>query len=213
MGVIGWGASHDAWTGGEKCSPVPDDDSRSSGPLTILCVGRLGSHKGQRWLLNTYLMARAQFERPVRLVLVGRDEGASAGIEKFIAQNGLQGEVIVTGEVSDGELAKWYTEADLFTLFSQYEAFGLVFLEAMAHGAPVLTHDVGANREVLSQGAVVVPRFNDAAAAHELVRLVNDDKARRELGREAQHYALSEFAWPVVAQKYLEVYQDTRTAA
>ena len=213
LGVIGWGASHDAWTGGEKCSPVPDDDSRSSGPLTILCVGRLGSHKGQRWLLNTYLMARAQFERPVRLVLVGRDEGASAGIEKFIAQNGLQGEVIVTGEVSDGELAKWYTEADLFTLFSQYEAFGLVFLEAMAHGAPVLTHDVGANREVLSQGAVVVPRFNDAAAAHEMVRLVNDDKARRELGREAQHYALSEFAWPVVAQKYLEVYQDTRTAA
>ena len=83
----------------------------------------------------------------------------------------------------------------------------------MAHGAPVLTHDVGANREVLSQGAVVVPRFNDAAAAHELVRLVNDDEARWELGRQAQQYALTEFAWPVVAKKYLEVYQDTRTAA
>jgi len=173
----------------------------------------LGGHKGQRWLLNTYRMARAQFERPVRLVLVGRDEGASAGIEKFIVQHDLRGEVIVTGEVSDSELAEWYAEADLFTLFSQYEAFGLVFLEAMTHGAPVLTHDVGANREVLSQGAVVVPRFNDAAAAHELVRLVNDDEARRELGRQAQQYALAEFAWPVVAKKYLEVYQDTRTAA
>ena len=213
LGVIGWGASFDAKTGEEKGSPVRDDDRGRSGPLTILCVGRLGRHKGQRWLLNTYRMARAQFERPVRLVLVGRDEGASAGIEKFIAQHDLRGEVIVTGEVSDSELAEWYAEADLFTLFSQYEAFGLVFLEAMAHGAPVLTHDVGANREVLSQGAVVVPRFNDAAAAHELVRLVNDDEARRELGRQAQQYALTEFAWPVVAKKYLEVYQDTRTAA
>jgi len=213
LDVIGWGASIDSQISGEKCSPVPDDDRRMSGPLTILCVGRLGSHKGQRWLLNTYLMARAQFERPVRLVLVGRDEGATAGIEKFIAQHDLQGEVIVTGEVSDGELAEWYAEADLFTLFSQYEAFGLVFLEAMAHGTPVLTHDVGANREVLAQGAVVVPRFNDAAAAHEMVRLVNDDTSRRELGRQAQQYALTEFAWPVVAEKYLEVYQDTRTAA
>ncbi len=213
LDVIGWGASIDSQISGEKCSPVPDDDHRTSGPLTILCVGRLGSHKGQRWLLNTYLMARAQFERPVRLVLVGRDEGATAGIEKFIAQHDLQGEVIVTGEVSDGELAEWYAEADLFTLFSQYEAFGLVFLEAMAHGTPVLTHDVGANREVLAQGAVVVPRFNDAAAAHEMVRLVNDDTSRRELGRQAQRYALTEFAWPVVAEKYLEVYQDTRTAA
>ena len=88
-----------------------------------------------------------------------------------------------------------------------------MYLEAMAHGTPVLTHDVGANREVLSRGAVLVPRYNETAAAYELVRLVNDRKARRELGREAQEYALIEFAWPVVAEKYLEVYQDTRTAA
>ena len=210
LGVIGWGASID-----EKCGRKPDqsDDEVDIGPVTVLCVGRLGSHKGQRWLLNVYRMARGQFEWPVRIVLVGRDEGATAGIENFITQNQLEGEVIVTGEVSDGELAEWYAEADLFVLFSRYEAFGLVYLEAMAHGTPVLTHDVGANREVLSRGAVLVPRYNETAAAYELVRLVNDRKARRELGREAQEYALIEFAWPVVAEKYLEVYQDTRTAA
>ena len=214
LGVIGWGTSVD-----EYVNPISEqDDARpdhasETGPVTILCVGRLGSHKGQRWLLNTYLMAREHFDRPVRIVLVGRDEGAATGIENFITQRQLQAEVIVTGEVSDSELAEWYAEADLFALFSQYEAFGLVFLEAMAHGTPVLTHDVGANREVLLKGAVVVPRFNEAAAADELVRLVNDGAARRELGYEAQQYALAEFAWPAVAEKYLEVYQDTRTAA
>ncbi len=113
--------------------------------------------------------------------------------------------MIVTGEVSDGHLAKWYAEAGLFVLFSQYEAFGLVFLEAMAHGTPVLTHDVGANREVLAQGAVVVPRFDREAAAGQLARLVNDDADRRELGQDAQRYALSNFTWPGVAEKYLEV--------
>ena len=62
-----------------------------------------------------------------------------------------------------GELGDWYSRTDLFTLFSQYEAFGLVFFEAMAHGAPVLTHDVGANRELLTRGAVVGPRFDKQA--------------------------------------------------
>jgi glycosyltransferase involved in cell wall biosynthesis len=210
LGVIGWGASID-----EKCTQAPEKDLPRLGdelearPLTILCVGRIGNHKGQRWLLDTYLQARTEFNRPVRLVLVGRDEGGTAEIESFVARQGLEGEVIVTGEVTDSELAEWYAEADLFTLFSRYEAFGLVYLEAMAYGTPVLTHDVGANCEVLMQGAVVVPRFDRENAAGELVRLVNDDAARRELGHQAQQYALAEFTWPAVAKKYLEVYSGT----
>ena len=212
LGVIGWGASVEENVHPGSVQEHGKSDS-GTGPLTILCVGRLGNHKGQRWLLNVYLRARTRFDRPTRIILVGRDEGAAIGIENFIAERRLQGEVIVTGEVSDNELAEWYAEADLFALFSRYEAFGLVFLEAMAHGTPVLTHEVGANREVLLRGAVVVPRFNEEVAAAELVRLVNDNAARRKLGHEAQEYALSEFAWPAVAEKYLEVYQHSRTAA
>jgi glycosyltransferase involved in cell wall biosynthesis len=212
LGVIGWGASVDKKVD-TACEEEQEENEAQTGPLTILCVGRLGSHKGQRWLLNVYRMARMRFDRPARIVLVGRDEGAAAGIENFIVQRRLQGEVIVTGEVSDNELAEWYAEADLFVLFSRYEAFGLVFLEAMAHGTPVLTHEVGANREVLLRGAIMVPPFNEAAATDELVRLMNDGMARRALGHEAQEYALSEFGWPVVAEKYLEVYQRSRTAA
>ena len=217
LGIIGWGAAINE-PGNESGSTFAPVKPRSSEgpepkPLTVLCVGRLGKHKGQSWLLDTYLQARAGFKRPVRLVLVGRDEGGSAGIEGFIAQHQLQDEVIVTGEVSDAELNEWYAESALLVLFSQYEAFGLVFLEAMAHGTPVLTHDVGANREVLKRGAVVVPRFDREAAVSELVRLVNDDAARQELGQDAQRYALSEFTWLAVAEKYLEVYQPTRTAA
>ncbi|MDA1128836.1 MAG: glycosyltransferase family 4 protein [Chloroflexi bacterium] len=219
--VIGWGASLGDNALENASVPVSTREAphRKTGeeletkPLTILCVGRLGRHKGQRWLIDTYMQARAEFKRPVRLVLVGRDEGGAAEIEKRIAGHHLQGEVIVTGEVSDDELAELYAEADLFTLFSHYEAFGLVFLEAMVHGAPVLTHDVGANKEVLGEGAVVVDRFDQDTAASEMARLVNDDEARWELGRQAQRYALAEFSWTAVADKYLEVYQPTRTAA
>ena len=111
--------------------------------------------------------------------------------------------------MDDAELAEWYGKADIFTLFSHYEAFGLVFFEAMVCGVPVLTHDVGANRELLTRGAVVVPQFEDTAAILEMVLLVNDNDYRQRLGKDAKEYAQGEFTWPAVAEKYLNVYQSS----
>ena len=212
--IIGWGApppdpvviesvrGEGDWTGmGDGASQVTGDT------VTILCVGRLGRHKAQMWFLEAFLEARGRFNKPVRLVLVGRDEGDADAIAGFVETHDLGGEVVVTGEVSDEELARWYARTDLFVLFSHYEAFGLVYFEAMAYGAPVLTHDVGSNRELLHRGAVVTPRFDRQAAVAALVELVNDDGARRAIGDDAREYALAEFTWPAVAEKYLALYQ------
>ncbi len=219
--IIGWGAPlpDEAAMAAAGAGPVPglastDDssteDNEAASPLTILCVGRLGRHKAQLWLLDVYREARRSFNKPVRLVLVGRDEGDAAAIAAYVAEHRLQDEVQVTGEVSDDELARWYARADLFALFSHYEAFGLVFFEAMAYGAPVLSHDVGSNRELLNRGAVVTPRFDRAAAAARLTDLVNDDETRLRLGTDARSYAHAEFTWPAVAEKYLQVYRGGR---
>ena len=205
LAIIGWGAPAPEIPLTTNPAP-PGGGEGEDEPLTILCVGRLGQHKGQEWLLGVYQQARGSFERSVRLVLVGRDEGDEAKIARWIRDAGLETEVAMVGEVSDEELVNWYARADLFVLFSQYEAFGLVFFEAMAHATPVLTHDVGANRELLTRGAVVVPRFDHAEAVAQLVRLVNDTGYRRRLSQDAQEYTLAEFTWPAVAKKYIEVY-------
>ena len=208
--IIGWGASplspdiRDQVTNGDG---MADPDT-----LTILCVGRLGQHKGQEWLLNVYRQALPQLNRPTRLVLVGRDEGGEAALRQTVADSGLSEQVVFTGEVEDDELSAWYARADLFTLFSQYEAFGLVFFEAMVCGVPVLTHDVGASLELLTRGAVVVPRFGQPEAVDALVRLVNDDEYREQLGKDAEEYAMAEFTWAAVADKYLNVYSKGRRA-
>jgi glycosyltransferase involved in cell wall biosynthesis len=140
-------------------------------------------------------------------VLVGRDEGGEESLKAWVKASGIHSEVLFTGELGDADLARWYTQADIFTLFSHYEAFGLVFFEAMVCGVPVLTHDVGANRELLTHGSVVVPRFDQQAAADQLVRLVNDTDYRHQLGQDAKEYALKEFTWSAVAGKYLDLYQ------
>ena len=206
LGIIGWGAPV---PGKEGLAAAAARESQSpDAPLTLLCVGRLGRHKGQAWLLDVYRQVRDQFNRSVRLVLVGRDEGDEEKLRETVTDSGLEDEVLMVGEVSDEDLDAWYARSDLFVLFSHYEAFGLVFFEAMAYGAPVLTHDVGANRELLTRGAVVVPRFDPEEAGSQLVRLVNDNEYRQTLGRDAQEYALAEFTWPAVAEKYLRVYRE-----
>ena len=199
----------------EAVNEQPEDEGAQSPgqTVTILCVGRLGRHKAQLWLLEAYLQARREFNKPVRLVLVGRDEGDASAIGGFVEAHGLSSEVIVTGEVSDDELARWYARADLFVLFSHYEAFGLVYFEAMAYGAPVLTHDVGSNRELLYRGSVVTPRFDRQAAAAGLVELVNDDDKRQALAEDGREYALAEFTWPAVAEKYLQVYRGGQVSS
>ena len=218
--IIGWGApppdpavvefvrQEISAAGNEATSDRPsgpgDGDRRET--LTILCVGRLGRHKGQLWLLDVYREAMERFNKRARLVLVGRDEGDADAITQFLQEHRLVGEVIIPGEVSDLELARWYARADLFVLFSHYEAFGLVYFEAMAYGAPVLTHDVGSNRELLHRGAVVTPRFDRQAAKDSLIELVNNDSRRRSLAEDARDYALAEFTWPAVAEKYLALY-------
>ena len=197
LGVIAWGAS----------PLVASAEGPAEDVVTILCVGRLGAHKGQGWLLEVYQQARAHFQRATRLVLVGHDEDAEASLRATVRRAGLEAEVRFTGQLGDRELADWYARSHLFALFSQYEAFGLVYFEAMIAGIPVLTHDVGANRELLIRGAVVTPRFDQPAAVAELVRLVNDEPYRRGLSQEARQYVLEEFTWSAVANKYLAVYR------
>jgi glycosyltransferase involved in cell wall biosynthesis len=178
--------------------------------LTVLCVGRLGWHKDQRFLIEVWAAARARFNRPARLVLIGRDEGDSGGeaaVRRLIAAHGLADEVVLTGEVTDAELRAWYARADLFALFSRYEAFGLVFFEAMAAGTPVLTHRVGANAELLRRGAVLTDAHDGTAAVEGLVELVNNDALRARLGAEAASYAAA-FTWPPVIDRFVSLYRD-----
>ena len=201
--VVGWGAS----VLGGPSPPAGDSSDGPDQPVTILCVGRLSRHKGQAWLLEAYRQARAHFEYPARLVLVGRDEDAEAELRSQSRAAGLEDEVVFTGELDDEDLGRYYAEADAFALFSQYEAFGLVYFEAMLCGLPVLTHEVGANAELLTEGAVVVPRFDREAAAAELVRLVNNQEHRHRLGHAGREYATREFTWSAVADKYLALYR------
>jgi glycosyltransferase involved in cell wall biosynthesis len=202
--VRGLGAASPPEFASPACALPPDRDE----PVRILCVGRMGQHKGQRWLLETYAQARAAFRQPARLVFVGKDEGDERALRAEIERLQLRGEVELLGEVSDAALQQEYARADAFALFSRFEAFGLVFLEAMAQGVPVLTHRLGAGPRLLTAGAVLTAPFARAEAVRELARLVNDDAWRTHLARQAQRFVAGRFSWERCATSTLLAYDQ-----
>jgi len=199
--VIPWGINHLA-------SRENLQNKGRQDKCLLLCVSRLSRHKGQLLLVNLFARCQPEFNKETELWLVGSNEGGQAEIERAIEALGLRDRVLLKGYVSEEELAEIYDQAHLFLLFSEYESFGLVFLEAMAHSLPVLTHAAWAIPEVLREGAFITSPYNAEQAADALVRLVNDDAYRVSLGRQACDYVAANFSWDRCASEFLNLYNE-----
>src|SRR5579859_177653 len=122
------------------------------GPF-VLFVGRLASNKGLLPLVEAF-RSLARHDPTASLVLVGEDGGMRAPVEAAVREAGLDGRVRIPGFLSDEALlASAFREARLFTLPSEYEAFGLVLLEALAQGTPVVASRVGGIPEFVPDGS------------------------------------------------------------
>ncbi|MCU0466406.1 MAG: glycosyltransferase family 4 protein [Anaerolineae bacterium] len=187
-----------------------------SGP-TVLFVGAVKARKGVIELVNAF--TEVQRTRPdAHCVIVGSltgDPSYAARLRAEITHLGLDSHVTLTGRVSDDGLMRWYKTADVFALPAmndgpRFEGFGLVYLEANAARLPAIgTRDCGAESAIVdgetgflvSQSAVV-PELSAA-----ILRLLNDDALRAEMGQKAHAYALSE-TWDKAAAAYIALYED-----
>jgi phosphatidylinositol alpha-mannosyltransferase len=180
-------------------------------PLNILFVGRLEKRKGLSHLIDAF--AAVQHNLPdARLIIVGAYDNLEMLPFLFQArQLGLR-EVHFVGRVTDQELARYYRTAAVFCAPSTgMESFGMVLLEAMAAGAPIVASDIDGYRDVMDdgrQGVLVKPEDSDKLAAA-LVSLLRDPARRREMGERGRKKA-QRYAWPVVAARVLEYYSTVR---
>ena len=166
----------------------PADD----GEIHILCVGRLEPRKGSDILLEAAERLCASDQR-VRFVLVGKDAGGNgvkSYAEDFRRRAGPlvdSGRVAFVGAVSDEVLQQHYADADLFVLPSRFESFGLVLLEAMAFGLPLVASAIGGITEIVDDavGLLVQPE-SVGALTGTLERLCRDADLRLRLGAEAR---------------------------
>jgi phosphatidylinositol alpha-mannosyltransferase len=176
---------------------------------TVLFVGRLEKRKGLRYLLRAWPMVLERVPN-ARLVVVGRGRPLE-GYKRFAARQGWSpADVIFAGYVSAEDLPRYYQGSDVFCAPNTgQESFGIVLLEAMAAGAPIVASDIPGYRDVITNGVegLLVERQNPAALADALSRLLGNPEMRASMRRAGQVKA-QRFDWPRVADEVLSYYQD-----
>jgi D-inositol-3-phosphate glycosyltransferase len=183
---------------------------RSGDPL-ILYVGRLAPIKGLETLLDAIALL-ARRGRRVRLVVVGGDadepqDGHEAGLRARITALGIGDLVSFAGPQPQETLRTHYVAADVTVLPSHYESFGMVALEAMACGSPVVASRVGGLTTTVRDGVTgfLVAEGDVNALAGRLETLLADPDLRWRLGREGIRWA-AQHRWPCVAEAICREY-------
>ncbi len=193
--------------------PAGDGAPRPPGPRTVLYVSRLEHRKGTLTLLEA--IPRVLTACPeTRFVLAGKDRPHAPGGKKFADHFREQhpahlGQVEFRGFAPDEELARLYAGCDLFVVPSQYESFGLIFVEAMARGKPVIGCRAGGMNEVIadSETGYLIEVGDTDALVDRMVRLLGDDALRQQQGQAARRRAEERFSAARMAERSLELYR------
>jgi D-inositol-3-phosphate glycosyltransferase len=180
----------------------------------LLFVGRLTPIKGLETLLRALAVLRSDGLARARLTLlvVGGtkgDPGDSAHLRRLAQDLGVGAWVDFRGPQPQDVLPDYYAAADLCLMPSRYESFGMVALEAMASGVPVIASRAGGLAVTVQDGATgrLVPEGDVAALARAVAGLLADEAGRRALGARAVQWA-RRFAWPHIGRSLAELYRD-----
>jgi phosphatidylinositol alpha-mannosyltransferase len=195
----------------EDAQPLP---KFMDGRKNILFVGRYSeSRKGFRYLVRAMPMIRSQFP-DARLIVVG--QGDASRYSRFLEHHGIT-DVEFEGFVDAETLPRYYASCDVFVAPSTgRESFGLILLEGLASGKPVVASAIPGYSGVIRNGidgVLVEPKDADALAMG-IVRVLADTELRERIVRNGTDH-VKQFSWAVVAEQLIEVYEHaiaSRTA-
>jgi D-inositol-3-phosphate glycosyltransferase len=184
----------------------------------ILFVGRIEPLKGVDTLINAMCCLQLKdSSRMVYLAIIGGDPSASpedmtaemARLQKMCGDLGLGQAVVFLGKRDQDTLPYYYSAAEVLVMPSHYESFGMVALEAMACGTPVIASEVGGLAYLVRDGETgfTVPAEEPAALCERLTLLLNDPVLHEKMSGQAAEYA-QDYAWDKIAAQIVEVYDD-----
>jgi glycosyltransferase involved in cell wall biosynthesis len=191
----------------EQCDPdVVQRVRERFGERLVISVGRLVYYKGFEVLIRAMVSVRG------KLIIVG-DGPLRGELQNLAGQLGVTGKVIFSGEINNAAVMSYYHAADVFVLASvaRSEAFGIVQIEAMAAGLPVVNTGLDSGVPFVSlheQTGLTVPSGDSQALAAAINRLLDDDDLRQSLGQAGVRRARQEFSLDTMLQRTLQLYRS-----
>jgi D-inositol-3-phosphate glycosyltransferase len=205
--------------------PIPADEAKEVIGVPpcdqmLLYVGRIEPLKGIDTLIEAiaYIRRNGGFdELSFCLAVIGGDPDIStdgmnvemARLKNLCHEHGLDDLVTFLGKRAQDSLPYYYSAAEAVVVPSQYESFGIVALEAMACGTPVVASQVGGLPYLVQDGVTgyTVPTSDVQALADRVAKLLKNPQHRARLGEQAAA-AAKEFSWEIIARKILDLYQE-----
>jgi len=176
----------------------------------ILYVGQLIGRKGLPYLIEAMDVVRKNV-RNAKLLLIGQgaDEGS---LQDLVEKRGLADQVFFLGVENHEHVLAFMNVSDLFVLPSIEEAFGIVLVEAMSQGLPVVATDVQGVPSIVRDGVngYLVPPRDEKALAAGILSLLKDNQLARKMG-ERNRRDSEQYRWDHLADRYMDVYQRIRT--
>ena len=193
----------------ELPDPAPFRETRGiEGPM-VLYLGRLAVNKRMELVIGA-LPALLEVVPDLKLVIAGPDDGVGEEWQALARSMGLEDQVHFEGFLSEEDKLAAFTAADVFVLPSEWEAYGLVLMEAQACGTPCIVADRGGPKEVIAPGetGIVVPFGDEERWTTALLDLLTDDALRQRMGRAARERAMTVFRWSKIMAQVEEVYRE-----
>ncbi|UCD54010.1 MAG: glycosyltransferase family 4 protein [Dehalococcoidia bacterium] len=196
----------------EHFSPdVSPIDEFCDGKMNILFVGRLEKRKGADYLLKAYKLVKQGIPNS-RLIIAGPGTRLRAKYEKQVEESGLR-DVVFAGFVSYEDLPRYYKTADVFcTPAIGWESFGIILLEAMAVGTPIVASNIAGYASLITHGVegLLVPPKGVRSLAQALISVLSDESLRQQMGANGITKA-AEYDWKRVSRQVLDYYIKVRS--
>jgi len=202
--------------------PIPSDEAKMFIGLKpedrmVLFVGRIEPLKGVDTLIQAMSCLQLKEARPVHLAIIGGEPGASAEemtvemarLQKLCDDLGVDQSVVFLGKRDQDKLPYYYSAAEVLVMPSHYESFGMVALEAMACGTPVIASDVGGLGYLVRDGETgfTIPDQEPETLCEKISWLLNDKALHTTMSQRAVEYA-QDYAWEKIAKQIVGVYEE-----
>ena len=182
----------------------------------VLSLGRLDERKGFDLLLEAAGRLTQQETTPPTLFVFSAGGGSEQEraerkrLEQIVEAHSLADHLKWLPILPEKQLPRYYGTADVFVLPSRYEPFGIVMIEAMACGTPVVATKVGGPATVIESGVtgLLVDPTDTEALADAIATLVESPRMRREIGRRARETVESTYSWEIIAGRHLTAYAE-----
>jgi len=181
----------------------------------ILFVGRLVERKGVIYLIEAFKKILQKYKGQLFIVGGGPERGK---LEERVNKLGINGSVKFLGVISDDELDRLYKKADIFVLPACFdsrgdtEGLGVVLIEAMSYGIPVIGSNVGGIPDIVKhkETGMLVPEKDSVKLSEAIIYLLRNKKFAKKLGGEGRKFIETNFSWENIINHLITLYKNMK---